>query len=168
MEQEHGGRTRRALHLADEGGAPPGQLDAPTEGQVRAARRPARTVSVAVTAGSPRRILGKRPDGIVRYSTHSDARISAWPIIRCGTTSTSSAATFWGRNPHEELTWLRANAPVYWDGRVWGIARYDDLKAVSKDPKTFSNAGGIRPDTGPIPMMIDMDDPAALVRGASS
>ena len=30
---------------------------------------------------------------------------------------------------------------------------------ASKDPTTFSNAGGIRPDNGPIPMMIDMDDP---------
>ena len=59
---------------------------------------------------------------------------------------------------------MRANAPVYWDGRVWGITRYDDLKAIAKDPATFSNAGGIRPDSGPIPMMIDMDDPAHLKR----
>ncbi len=42
---------------------------------------------------------------------------------------------------------------------VWGIASYAALLAVAKDPTTFSNAGGIRPDTGPIPMMIDMDDP---------
>ena len=33
------------------------------------------------------------------------------------------------------------------------------MLGASKDPKTFSNAGGIRPDNGPIPMMIDMDDP---------
>jgi cholest-4-en-3-one 26-monooxygenase len=66
---------------------------------------------------------------------------------------------FWGRNPHKDLAWMRAHAPVYWDGRVWGIARYDDVKAVSADPDRFSNAGGIRPDAGPLPMMIDMDDP---------
>ena len=56
---------------------------------------------------------------------------------------------------------MRANAPVYWDeaGQVWGISRYADLKAISKDSTTYSNAGGIRPDTGPLPMMIDMDDP---------
>ena len=66
---------------------------------------------------------------------------------------------FWGRNPEEELTWVREHAPVYWDGRVWGVSRYDDVRAVSKDNKTFSNAGGIRPESGPIPMMIDMDDP---------
>ncbi len=74
------------------------------------------------------------------------------------------AGSFWGRDPHEEMAWMRANAPVYWDGRVWGITRYADLKAVAKDPATFSNAGGIRPDSGPIPMMIDMDDPAHLKR----
>ena len=74
------------------------------------------------------------------------------------------SGTFWAGDHHEALTWMRANAPVYWDGQVWGITRYDDVKAVSKDPATFSNAGGIRPDTGPLPMMIDMDDPAHLQR----
>jgi cytochrome P450 family 142 subfamily A polypeptide 1 len=68
---------------------------------------------------------------------------------------------FWGRNPHEELAWLRRNDPIHWDeaGSVWGITTYADVRAVSKQPELFSNAGGIRPDTGPIPMMIDMDDP---------
>lgn len=71
------------------------------------------------------------------------------------------SGAFWGRNPHAELRWLRENDPVYWDeeGGVWGVTRYDHLKEVESDPATFSNAGGIRPDTGPIPMMIDMDDP---------
>jgi cytochrome P450 family 142 subfamily A polypeptide 1 len=73
---------------------------------------------------------------------------------------------FWGRNPHDELAWLRANDPVHWDeaAGVWGISRYDDVKAVSTQPDVFSNAGGIRPDTGPIAMMIDMDDPEHLRR----
>jgi len=68
---------------------------------------------------------------------------------------------FYGSDPHEQYAWMRANAPVYFDGKngVWGITRYADLKAVAKDPGTFSNAGGIRPDNGPLPMMIDMDDP---------
>ena len=71
------------------------------------------------------------------------------------------SGAFWGRNPHGELRWLRENDPVYWDadGGVWGVTRYDHIKEVESDPATFSNAGGIRPDTGPIPMMIDMDDP---------
>jgi len=74
------------------------------------------------------------------------------------------SGAFWGSNPHEALTWLRAEAPVYWDGSVWGISRYADLKAISKDAETFSNAQGIRPDSGPQPMMIDMDDPEHIRR----
>jgi cytochrome P450 family 142 subfamily A polypeptide 1 len=71
---------------------------------------------------------------------------------------------FWAGDHHEKLTWARENAPVYWDGTIWGVTRYADLKAMSKDPATFSNAGGIRPGQGPLPMMIDMDDPAHLKR----
>jgi cholest-4-en-3-one 26-monooxygenase len=68
---------------------------------------------------------------------------------------------FYANDPDPHYAWLRANAPAYWDedGQVWGISRYADVKAISKDSQTFSNAGGIRPDNGPLPMMIDMDDP---------
>ncbi len=73
---------------------------------------------------------------------------------------------FYGNDPHPQFTWMRANAPVYFDAAngVWGITRYADLKAIAADPSTFSNAEGIRPDNGPLPMMIDMDDPAHLRR----
>jgi cytochrome P450 family 142 subfamily A polypeptide 1 len=69
---------------------------------------------------------------------------------------------FYARDSHPAYAWMRANEPVYLDRRngVWGAASYDAVLAASKDPVTFSNAGGIRPDNGPIPMMIDMDDPA--------
>lgn len=69
---------------------------------------------------------------------------------------------FYGNDPHLAFTWMRANAPVYFDeaNGVWGITRHADIKAIELDPATFSNAGGIRPDSGPVPMMIDMDDPA--------
>jgi cholest-4-en-3-one 26-monooxygenase len=69
---------------------------------------------------------------------------------------------FWGRNPHDELSWLRANTPVYWDeaAQVWGITRYDHVKEIETNPQVFSNANGIRPDTGATPMLIDLDDPA--------
>jgi len=30
------------------------------------------------------------------------------------------SGAFWGGDPHEAFAWMRANAPVYWDGRVWG------------------------------------------------
>jgi cholest-4-en-3-one 26-monooxygenase len=73
---------------------------------------------------------------------------------------------FWGGDPHPAFTWLRANDPVYWDphGEVWGITRYADVKEASLHPELFSNAGGIRPDQDPTPMLIDLDDPAHLRR----
>jgi cholest-4-en-3-one 26-monooxygenase len=77
-----------------------------------------------------------------------------------------ASGDFWGGDPHPALARLRAEDPVHWDeaGQVWGITRYADVKAVSTDPATFSSAGGIRPDSGPTPMMISMDDPDHLRR----
>jgi cytochrome P450 family 142 subfamily A polypeptide 1 len=77
-----------------------------------------------------------------------------------------ASGDFWGGDPHTALAWFRRHDPVPFDAAagVWGITRYDDLKAVATQPDVFSNAGGIRPDTGPIPMMIDMDDPDHLRR----
>jgi cytochrome P450 family 142 subfamily A polypeptide 1 len=73
---------------------------------------------------------------------------------------------FWGRNPHAELAWLRANDPVHHDAAndIWGITRYEHVREVSKDPATFSSAGGIRPGPGGTPMMIELDDPAHWAR----
>ena len=76
------------------------------------------------------------------------------------------SGAFWGRNPHAELAWIRRHDPVYFDAAagVWGISKYEHIKEIESDPVTFSNAGGIRPETGPIPMMIDMDDPEHRMR----
>ncbi len=74
------------------------------------------------------------------------------------------SGAFWAGDHHEALTWMRANAPVYHDGNVWGVTRYADVKDVSRQPDVFSNAGGIRPNQPALPMMIDMDDPAHLQR----
>jgi cholest-4-en-3-one 26-monooxygenase len=71
---------------------------------------------------------------------------------------------FWAADPHPKLAWMRSEAPVYWDGAVWGVTRYDDLRHVSTHPEVFSSAGGIRPGYPPLPMMIDMDDPEHLKR----
>jgi cholest-4-en-3-one 26-monooxygenase len=69
---------------------------------------------------------------------------------------------FYAGDPHPTYTWMREHAPVYFDAArgVWGFASYAAVLAASKDPSTFSNAGGIRPDGFPLPMMIEMDDPA--------
>jgi cytochrome P450 family 142 subfamily A polypeptide 1 len=68
---------------------------------------------------------------------------------------------FYAHDPHPHFAWMRANAPVYWDpgGNVWGITRYDDLLAVSKDPATFCNSQGMRPDAPALADMINLDDP---------
>ena len=66
----------------------------------------------------------------------------------------------------ETYAWMRANEPIYFDeaNGVWGFASYDAVRQASIDKTTFSNAGGIRPDMGPLPMMIDMDDPEHFKR----
>ncbi|MCW2672160.1 MAG: cytochrome [Frankiales bacterium] len=71
---------------------------------------------------------------------------------------------FWGSDPQEELTWCRHNDPVHWDGQVWGISKHADVRAISTQPELFSSAQGIRPDQGPVAMMIDLDDPQHLLR----
>jgi cytochrome P450 family 142 subfamily A polypeptide 1 len=68
---------------------------------------------------------------------------------------------FYVDDPGPKYEWMRRHAPAYFDpaNGVWGLASYEAVVSASKDPSTFSSAGGIRPDSGPIPMMIDMDDP---------
>jgi cytochrome P450 family 142 subfamily A polypeptide 1 len=74
--------------------------------------------------------------------------------------------TFYGGDPFPAFAWMRANAPAYFDesSGVWGITRYADIREISKDPDTFSNAGGIRPDSDALPMMIDTDAPEHVRR----
>ncbi len=74
--------------------------------------------------------------------------------------------TFYGADPFPAFAWMRDHAPAYFDhsAGVWGITRYADIKEISKDPDTFSNAGGIRPDSDALPMMIDMDAPEHVRR----
>jgi cytochrome P450 family 142 subfamily A polypeptide 1 len=77
-----------------------------------------------------------------------------------------TSGEFWGRNPHDELRWMRHHAPVYRDeaSDAWGLAAYEDVRYASLHPEIFSSAGGIRADAPAFPMMIDMDDPEHLRR----
>ena len=58
-------------------------------------------------------------------------------------------AAFRGSQPHEQFRWLRDHDPVHWhpepDGRgFWAITCYEDVRAVGRDPRTFSSyEGGI-------------------------
>ncbi|MGO8872233.1 MAG: cytochrome P450 [Acidimicrobiales bacterium] len=74
--------------------------------------------------------------------------------------------TFYGGDPFPAYAWMREHAPAFFDesSGVWGITRYADIKEISKDPDTFSNAGGIRPDSDALPMMIDTDAPEHVRR----
>jgi cytochrome P450 family 142 subfamily A polypeptide 1 len=69
--------------------------------------------------------------------------------------------SWYTEDPHRHFAWMRAHAPVFWDeiGHVWGVATYDELLRVSKDPETFCSRMSSRPDAPPIPSMINLDDP---------
>ena len=61
--------------------------------------------------------------------------------------------------------WMRANEPVFRDRNgLAAAATYQAVIEAEAQPELFSNAGGIRPDQDALPMMIDMDDPAHLLR----
>jgi cytochrome P450 family 142 subfamily A polypeptide 1 len=68
---------------------------------------------------------------------------------------------FYARDPHAAFRWMRAQAPVFWDekNRLWAITRHAHVQEVAKAPQTFCSSGGSRPDSPPIPSMINMDDP---------
>jgi cytochrome P450 len=49
-------------------------------------------------------------------------------------------------DPHAAWSWLRQNAPVYWnataDGGYWALTRYADVTAVYLDPASYSSKNG--------------------------
>ena len=63
-------------------------------------------------------------------------------------------------DPEPLFAWMRDEAPVYWDDAtgIWGITRYDDIMAISKDARTFCSGKGSRPDSS-VPSMINTDPP---------
>ena len=75
-------------------------------------------------------------------------------------------------HPWEQYAWLRANAPVYWhpepDGPgFWAITKHDDIRTISRTPRTFSSfeKGVMLPDPDEMGlmaqrlMMLSMDPP---------
>jgi len=68
---------------------------------------------------------------------------------------------FYVGRPLDHYAWMRAEAPLYWDeeGRVWGVTRHEDVMRASKSPELFCSGRSSRPDSPPIPSMINMDDP---------
>ena len=66
---------------------------------------------------------------------------------------------WYAAQPHEDWTWMRANAPVYYDPNsdIWAVAKYDDILTISRDPKTYSSYRAPRPKGDPLPMMISIN-----------
>ncbi len=68
-------------------------------------------------------------------------------------------------NARAAYKWMRANQSVFRDRN--GLAAATTYQAVldaERNPEVFSSTGGIRPDQPGMPYMIDMDDPAHLLR----
>ena len=81
--------------------------------------------------------------------------------------------SFYVDGAREAYAWMRRNSPAHFDEKngCWGIATYDGVREAEGNAVVFSNAGGSRPESGPLPWMIDMDAPAhrkrrKLVSGA--
>ncbi len=70
-----------------------------------------------------------------------------------------------GHAAREAYRWMRAHEPVFRDrnGQA-AAASHAAVLDAERNPELFSNAGGIRPDQPGMPYMIDMDDPAHLLR----
>jgi cytochrome P450 family 142 subfamily A polypeptide 1 len=69
------------------------------------------------------------------------------------------------RASHEAYRWMRANQPVFRDRNgLAGATTYQAIIDAERNSELFSNTGGIRPDQPGMPYMIDMDDPAHLLR----
>jgi cytochrome P450 family 142 subfamily A polypeptide 1 len=68
-------------------------------------------------------------------------------------------------DPHPHFTWMRENAPVYWDetspdGGIWGVTLHEDIMLCSKTPEIFCSSESSRPERdSKIPSMINLDDP---------
>ncbi len=65
----------------------------------------------------------------------------------------------------EAYRWMRANQPVFRDRNgLAAAASHQSVLDAERNPELFSNTGGIRPETPAMPYMIDMDDPAHVLR----
>src|ERR1700750_1884200 len=69
------------------------------------------------------------------------------------------------RTSREAYSWMRATQPVFRDRNgLAGATTYQAILDAERNPELFSSTGGIRPDQPGMPYMIDMDDPAHLLR----
>ncbi len=76
-------------------------------------------------------------------------------------------------DPFERFRWMRTHAPVYfdaqartWDGGLglWGVTRYEDIRQVASDQELFCSGNSSRPDSPPVPSMINHDEPVHMAK----
>ena len=91
---------------------------------------------------------------------------STLPIADTGLDVDLADGNFYAdRGARNAYRWMRENQPVFRDRN--GLAAATTHAAVldaERNPELFSSAGGIRPDQPGMPYMIDMDDPAHVLR----
>ena len=104
--------------------------------------RARRRIDPDAVAGDGRRLARGRCLPRVRL-------VAARPVDRPARRGRSSS-TGRGRRTGGSATTSRCTTTNAND--LWGIATYDGVLAAGRDPGTFSNAGGSRPDTGPLPV----------------
>ena len=70
-----------------------------------------------------------------------------------------------GGDARAAYRWMREHEPVFRDRNgLAAAATYQAVLEAERNPEVFSSTGGIRPDNPAMPYMIDMDDPAHLLR----
>jgi cytochrome P450 family 142 subfamily A polypeptide 1 len=70
-------------------------------------------------------------------------------------------AYLYAGDPGPAYTWLRDEAPAYWDpvNQIWVISRYRDVLSIERDAARYSSARGSRPLIEMSASMINRDDP---------
>lgn len=77
---------------------------------------------------------------------------------------------FYINEPYTTYSWMRENAPAYWDSinELWGISRYDDIVEIERRKDVFINSdqnkGGYRPNLPADQAIIGLDDPLHSLR----
>jgi cytochrome P450 family 142 subfamily A polypeptide 1 len=76
-------------------------------------------------------------------------------------------------DPFARFAWMRQHAPLYWDEHartwdggtgLWGVTRYADIREVASNQRLFCSGNSSRPDSPPVPSMINHDEPTHMDR----
>ena len=125
----------------------------------RSTRRSASSGRCPVDARRPRAALGQGRAGSRRSPRFCaiPLRDPTWNTVVMADTPAPDIdlldGAFYVGDPHPTYTWMRANAPVYFDAahNVWGLASYAAVLGASKDPVDVLERGRHPSRLGPDP-----------------